>query len=182
MAWTAPMTAVANAIFTAAQFNTHVRDNFLETAPAKATTAGGYFVTTGTNSISERVTATALVATDQSTSSTTYTDLTTAGPAVTVTTGTRALVAIKAGMWNATLANQCKMSWAVSGASTVAGADARAINTALIGTTASATFRIGSVFLQTGLTAGSNTFTAKYASSAASAAHFLDRDIVVIPL
>ena len=55
MAWTAPMTAVANAVFTAAQFNTHVRDNLLETAPAKATTTGGYFVATGTNTIVQRV-------------------------------------------------------------------------------------------------------------------------------
>lgn len=39
MAWTAPMTASANGTLTAAQFNTHVRDNLLETETAKATAA-----------------------------------------------------------------------------------------------------------------------------------------------
>lgn len=52
------MTAVSGAAFTAAQFNTHVRDNLLETAPAKATTANGLFVATGLHSIEEQVVAT----------------------------------------------------------------------------------------------------------------------------
>ena len=34
MAWTAPMTAVSGSVLTAAQWNTNVRDNLLETAPA----------------------------------------------------------------------------------------------------------------------------------------------------
>ena len=54
MAWSAPMTAVANTVFTAAQFNQHVRDNLNETAPAKATASGGYFVATGVNAIAQR--------------------------------------------------------------------------------------------------------------------------------
>jgi hypothetical protein len=36
--WTAPMTAVAHTAFPATSFNTYVRDNLLESAPAKATT------------------------------------------------------------------------------------------------------------------------------------------------
>jgi hypothetical protein len=52
--WSAPMTAVANSTFTAAQFNQYVRDNLNETAPAKATSAGSYFVADGVNSIAER--------------------------------------------------------------------------------------------------------------------------------
>ncbi|GII42264.1 hypothetical protein [Planotetraspora phitsanulokensis] len=47
MAWSAPMTAVANSIFTTAAFNQYVRDNLLETAPAKATTGSRLIVTTG---------------------------------------------------------------------------------------------------------------------------------------
>lgn len=39
MAWTAPLTAALNGTLTAAQFNTHVRDNLLETEAAKATAA-----------------------------------------------------------------------------------------------------------------------------------------------
>lgn len=48
------MTAVASTAFTAAQFNTHVRDNLNETAPAKATTSGRLIVTAGPNSIAEQ--------------------------------------------------------------------------------------------------------------------------------
>ena len=36
MTWTAPMTAVAGAVYTAAQWNTSIRDNLNETAVAKA--------------------------------------------------------------------------------------------------------------------------------------------------
>ena len=43
------MTAVASSVFTAAQFNTFIRDNLNETSPAKATTAGAYFTVSGTN-------------------------------------------------------------------------------------------------------------------------------------
>lgn len=51
MAWTAPGTAVGNTLLTAAFWNTHVRDNMLETAPAKATQAGQIFHATGPNVI-----------------------------------------------------------------------------------------------------------------------------------
>lgn len=47
------MTFVSNAVLTAAQLNTHLRDNLLETAPAKATAPGRFIVSTGLNSISE---------------------------------------------------------------------------------------------------------------------------------
>lgn len=83
MVWTAPMTAVDNATFTAAQFNTHIRDNLLETMPGKATTLGGYFVSDGANAISQRFSYTANVLTSESTASTTFTDLATVGPTIT---------------------------------------------------------------------------------------------------
>ena len=86
------MTAVANSVFTAAQFNQFVRDNLNETAPAKATTAGSHFAGTGLNSIAERLTDTDLVATSQTTISTSYADLATVGPTVTATTGPYAIV------------------------------------------------------------------------------------------
>src|SRR3546814_19340432 len=76
MAWTAPMTAVANTVFTAAQFNQHVRDNLNETAPAKATAAGGYFVATGVNAIAQRIADGNTDTNTGTTTSTTYTDLT----------------------------------------------------------------------------------------------------------
>jgi hypothetical protein len=180
MAWTAPMTAVANAVFTAAQFNTHVRDNLLETSPAKATTAGSIFVATGTNAIAERTPATALVATSQATTNTSYTDLATVGPAVTVTTGVAALVHINCSLFNATATNGSFMSYAVSGASTVAASDSRSLSIINNGTVTGNSYGIS--FLQTDLTPGSNTFTAKYRSTAATNATFADRNIIVVPL
>jgi hypothetical protein len=51
MAWTAPMTAVSGAAFTAAQFNTHVRDNLLETGPAKVTGSNQFLISNGPNSL-----------------------------------------------------------------------------------------------------------------------------------
>lgn len=51
MAWSAPMTAVAHSIFPAADFNQYVRDNLLETAPAKVESPNFLFSTARTNSI-----------------------------------------------------------------------------------------------------------------------------------
>lgn len=50
MAWTAPKTWT-NAVLTAAELNTHVRDNLNETAPGKVTTAGDIVYATGANTI-----------------------------------------------------------------------------------------------------------------------------------
>lgn len=51
MAWTAPRTWVSGETVTAAQLNTHLRDNMLETAPAKVTTAGDIVYATGANAL-----------------------------------------------------------------------------------------------------------------------------------
>lgn len=54
MAWTTPMTAVANAVWTAAQFNSDIRDNLNETGPAKATSSsltGNSLRDVGVNSV-----------------------------------------------------------------------------------------------------------------------------------
>jgi hypothetical protein len=53
MAWNAPITFV-NGVLPASQLNQMLRDNMNETAPAKATTFGGYFVSSGVNTIAER--------------------------------------------------------------------------------------------------------------------------------
>jgi hypothetical protein len=117
----------------------------------------------------------ATVATSQTTTSTSYTDLTTTGPAVTLTTGTRVLVTLSSIIFN-TGVNNSWMAVAVSGATTLAADDARAIVvTGTTGLSASRTFEL------TGLTAGSNTFTAKYKVTGGTGT-FQNRDIVVIPL
>jgi hypothetical protein len=51
MAWTAPRTWVTDEVVSASQLNTHVRDNLLETAPAKATASGELFEATGANAL-----------------------------------------------------------------------------------------------------------------------------------
>lgn len=51
MAWTSPRTWVAGETVTAALMNTHVRDNLLETTPAKVTTQGDIVYATGANAI-----------------------------------------------------------------------------------------------------------------------------------
>ena len=54
MAWTAPRTWVTGEIVTSSNMNTHVRDNLLETAPAKVATAGEEVIADGANSIVQR--------------------------------------------------------------------------------------------------------------------------------
>lgn len=182
MAWTSPMTAVANAILTAAQWNAHVRDNLLETAPAKATTAGALFVSTGLNAIAQRIPASNRVATDQATSSPTYTNLTTPGPAVTATTGSQALVIVSCRMSVQNPSAPGFMAAAVSGATTRAAQDAEAFMG--MSNSFDAVIHAGSrVTLMTGLTPGANTFTAVYKSGTSSASSaFREREIAVIPL
>lgn len=98
----------------------------------------------------------AVVATSQTTTSTTYADLSTTGPAVTILTGTSALVTVGGNLVPSGAGTFAIMSFAVSGASTVAAADATAA------ATETDNLNISKQSLITGLTAGANTFTAKY--------------------
>jgi hypothetical protein len=178
MAWTTPITAVANAAFTAAQFNASVRDNLLVTPAAIATTAGSHFATTGANAIAERIPANAAVATVETTTSTVYTNLATVGPAVTVTTGTSVLLGFHCRQSNATLASNCWTTYAVSGATTIAAADGTALS--YDSPVANSTAYHGTTFRVTGLTAGSNTFTLQYRVSAGTGT-FHNRNLWVLP-
>lgn len=182
MAWTAPMTAVDGNVFTAAQYNQQIRDNFLETAPAKASGSTGYFVNSGVNAISRRDADSNLVNPgDETTSSVTYTALSTAGPAVTITTGTKAMVMFAARV-HCNVANIAAfMSVAVSGATTIAANDSWALQ---FEDDATSTFdRTGVSHLFTTLNAGSNTFTCQYRSeTAANLVTFNQRSLIVIPL
>ena len=101
-----------------------------------------------------------LITTDEACTSATYADLATVGPVVTIRTGTTALVTVSATI-NTTAANRGgTMSFAVSGASTIAAVDATGVFVYSSGTDL---YLAGSrTFLLTGLTAGLNTFTAKY--------------------
>lgn len=179
MAWTAPMTAVANAVFTSSQYNTHVRDNLLETAPAKATAAGRYYVATGANAIAERVPSTDETDNNEATSSTSYADLATNGPAVTVTTGTKAIVWFNTQVANTSADVESYASVAVSGATTIAASDSWAICQDGVGV--NQFWGLGTTTMFTTLNAGSNTFTMRYRVSGGLAT-YRRRNIIVLPL
>ena len=123
---------------------------------------------------------TATVATTQSTTSDSYTDLATAGPAVTLTTGTKALVIVSGQMANQSQSYGAFMSYAVSGATTVAATDA---NCCRLNNTndANARQRASAASIVT-LNAGSNVFTAKYRTEFSGTSNFLNREIIVINL
>lgn len=172
------MTAVANTVFTAAQFNTHVRDNLNQTAPAIATAAGQIFAATGVNSLAARTPTRARVETAESTTSSSFTDLATVGPSVTVTTGTKALVIITAGINNTSGDIASSASFSVSGATSFSADNT--VRIARDGIAANTLVRYSGATLFT-LTAGSNTFTMKYSTQAATTATFSVREIIVIP-
>jgi hypothetical protein len=126
---------------------------------------------------------TATVATDQSRTATSYGDLTTAGPTVSsLTTGTLALVILQAGMYTATSGENPRMSFTVSGATTIAADDARNLHMVMVADGSNTGDVSLCAAIPVTLTAGSNTFQAKYASSSGNAVHFLNRSLTVIPL
>ena len=155
MAYTAPRTWVAGELVTAALGNTHWRDNLLETAPAKATAEGGIFVATAANAIAERIPQTTFSSTNRTTASTSFVELTGA-LTVTVTTGTLALVMINAHLFNATVGSTQRLSYAVSGATTIAANDSWALTSTMAA--ANAGLQATMHDFPT-LTAGSNVFT-----------------------
>jgi len=115
----------------------------------------------------------ATVTTLQSTTSTSYTDLSTAGPAVTVTTGTKALVIVTSEQYNNSAGEHARHGYAVSGATTIAASNAEAFVMNNYG-------RFSAVSIVT-LTAGSNTFTSKYSVNQGTG-NFGNRTIFVMNL
>lgn len=108
-----------------------------------------------------------------------YSNLTTTGPIVTVTTGTSARVSFGAQMSATNAAAAVYMAVAVSGATTIAAADADCV-----------WFQVDTgyfprvmcrTYLVTGLTPGSNTFTCKYKSPTVNGS-FSNRYLLVEPV
>lgn len=100
------------------------------------------------------------VATLDTTGNTAYTALATAGPAVTVETGSTAQVTVTAFLFNSGAGFVNFMGYAVSGATTIAASDDRALQ--LHSEAANGQGRMSMTHLQTGLTPGDNVFTARY--------------------
>lgn len=124
----------------------------------------------------------ATVATSQGLSGTSFTDLDTVGPSVTVNIGANglALVTLYAQMTQSAANGSCIMGFAVSGASTVAASDNFAVRFQAYANGAIGWSSL--TFLVTGLTAGSNTFTSKYRAQTTGTATFANRRIAVVPL
>ena len=120
----------------------------------------------------------AAVDTGQTTTSTSYTDLATSGPTVTVTTGTKALVIVFSRISVATSNEVGFMGFAVSGATTTAASEPFSLM--LASPNATVPFAAGASFVVS-LTAGSNTFTSKYKVSGGTGT-FTNRKIAVINL
>lgn len=112
----------------------------------------------------------------ETTTSTSYVALTTAGPAVSISTGTSALVTISANI-DTSAVNYCYVSFAVSGATTLAASDSNAIYMGQF--TANQLLSASSQFLITGLTSGVNTFTMQYKTTGGTAG-FTIRSITVV--
>lgn len=178
MAWTAPMTAVAGSVWTAAQWNTSVRDNLNATETGSAQTVSGYSVVTGVNQVTERVPVGSFLLTLDTTTSTSYTDMeTTPGPAVTAITGTRAYVSIAATV-RSTGGTAAWMGYEISGETSRQADDTHAIEFQV---TDPDNWSGGSMFLETGLTPGTNTFTAKYRVTTSGTARIDARSLFVLP-
>lgn len=182
MAWTAPTTFLAGTALTAAQLNTYLRDNLLTTEAAVATQGdGGWFASTAVNAVAERTMKRAEVVTSQTTTSTTYADLATVGPTVSVTHGTQVLVLWSAAHSDATTTTSAFTSIDLSGSNTIAASDSYALirqtnQTTGLNYTAQ---HMHHIWFDT-LTAGTTTFKLKY-RVAAGTGTFANRRIFVWP-
>jgi hypothetical protein len=180
------MTAIGGTVFTAAQYNTFVRDNLNETMPGRDFSAGSWFITQGPHRIiqltpdsDQILNATGGVSNlGETTDSTGYSDLDTVGPTVTVETNTRALVIMYCQMTNSTASVGTWMSYEVTGATTSEAQDNRAL---LLQANASRGQRASAMILHQDLTPGLNTFNCKYrVSSGKGYWHY--RRLAVIPM
>jgi hypothetical protein len=180
MAWTAPLTWVGNQLLTSTQMNTQLRDNMLQQSPALATTMSSFFMATGANALQEFQVKSARIATSESRVSSTYGDLATVGPSVTLTTRQHAIVIIACKSANTTAGEAQVMSWATSGATTNAASDTWCY--LIEGMLANNDTSGCSIYRTNSLNAGTNTFTAKYRGTGTGSAFFDNRFICVMPV
>lgn len=186
MAWTAPMTAVSGNIFKASEFNTHIRDNLLQTAPSFNTPTGAFFVTSGTNVLRTTMPQGASVTTSQTTTSTSYANLTTVGPTVAdITVQSFTLVGLGAEVSNSASGNMTRMSLEVTGA--FKDEDGNPITTFnfpandawSVGQSTTVAHQFGGFFVFN-LQPGTYTITAKY-KVAGGTGTFANRSLYVFP-
>lgn len=179
MSWTALPTYSDGNVLTAAQLNA-IAANINETAAAKATAAGQHFVSTTANTLAARVADSLTVAPGtETTVSTSYTSLATAGPARTATTGVAALILLSSKMTMSANTAEMFAAFAVSSATTRASSDTDSISMQPA-TAAGNSIRVSAALFLTGLTAGSNVFTMQYRVTAGTGSYDR-RHLAVIP-
>ena len=135
-------------------------------------------VSGGAGSSAEFVTGNTKVATAQTTTSTSFADLATAGPTVTVTVGASGKVALHLAsrIANSSADTDCYVGVDISGASTVA-----ATSLLIASAGAGKILRFGCTTIITGLSAGSTTFKMQYAVAAGTGT-FEARELTVAPV
>jgi hypothetical protein len=143
-------------------------------------TSAAIFIKGAGGAVAALASASARVETAQELTSATYTDLATAGPAVTLTTGTKVLVIVSSQIYTTGSSQSGFMDFAISGATTRSATDSTAV--AMTAPSAYVNEQYASRASRITVTAGSNTFTAKYRESGASQAGFQYREICVIDL
>lgn len=183
---TAPLGITSDAV----ALNSGYRPTFAGTSAPSSPVEGDLWFDTDDNllklyngSVWITITPKAAADTDDGTrSSASYGDLTDSnvGPAVTIDTGTMAIVTISSWADVSVAFTASLVGFAVSGASTVAASDNQAIQ--YYDTAGYTAMRMGTTELVTGLTAGSNTFTMKYRTDSGVAQTFSRRAITVTPL
>jgi hypothetical protein len=166
-----PGTTLGDLAYSSATANTNTRLAIGSTGNV-LTVSGGVPVWAAPGSASP-ASAGARTSSFQTTTSTSYTDLATAGPAVTLTTGTKVLIIVSANASNSSGVSLA--DFAVSGATTRAATD----DTCLLVPSGVNIAASQATFLT--VTAGSNTFTAKYRTNT-STSTFGNRGITVIDL
>lgn len=178
MAWTSPMTAVTGNVFTAAQFNQHVRDNLLMTEAAVADAPASLLVTTGANTVDYRTPTVEYIGSFETTTNTSYTNLGTTGPTITETTGTKALVSFGAHIANNTAGLGSRVSYEISGASTQAAGDSNSYYAE--SGNAGDGFQGTWTTITQSLNAGSNVFQVKYRTTAGGGTSTFGRRLLVV--
>lgn len=119
----------------------------------------------------------ALVATDQSTSSSTFGDLATVGPTITVPRAGEYLVTISCRMFPST-SGHAAMSYAIGGA---AALDADTVEIGLGAAVAGSYVTLGRTKKKSGI-AANTAITAKYRTAAAASTSFVERFLSVLPV
>lgn len=135
-----------------------------------------YVLGSTVNGLARTLPVAATIITAESTTSITYADLTTPGPAVTAGVGASGRCLVTIGCDGGGISDLARMSFATSGANTAAPSELFFVGAGSPGLTVNTS--VSRTFLLTGLAQGSTVFTAKYRSDNGPNATFSNRTIV----